>query len=209
LLTATTFRRKYIVLSNGQLLILNVNYNDLQRRFRCQVAKQFTGERIDSTNWAQLILIGRFYLQTTDHSMFKHFACHPTFLEHPEVPSSPQLPDKLDLETGIIIEEGESFLFHCPFQGWPEPQVTWHFANGPNIKSLSESKFIKIVSSLLYFSRFTFKDSGKYICSASNSHGQGQYEIELITKSKLTLYTSNVQGQTLTITKNNFNFRFI
>lgn len=62
MLTATTFRRKYIVLSNGQLLILNVNYNDLQRRFRCQVAKQFTGERIDSTNWAQLILIGRYII---------------------------------------------------------------------------------------------------------------------------------------------------
>ena len=56
------FKQKYVVLSNGHLYISNVDQDDLQKRFRCQVVNEFTGERIDSINWARLKLMSKLKL---------------------------------------------------------------------------------------------------------------------------------------------------
>ncbi|KPM10914.1 hypothetical protein QR98_0094790 [Sarcoptes scabiei] len=46
--------RHYYLLPSGDLLIAAINSNDLRRQFRCRMAHQFTGERIDSINWARV-----------------------------------------------------------------------------------------------------------------------------------------------------------
>lgn len=54
--------RHYYLLPSGDLLIAAINSNDLRRQFRCRMAHQFTGERIDSINWARVKIRGFFLL---------------------------------------------------------------------------------------------------------------------------------------------------
>ena len=50
---------KHYILSTGELLVTNIDIKDVRRRYRCQVANRVTGERIDSSNWARIVLTGK------------------------------------------------------------------------------------------------------------------------------------------------------
>uniref|UniRef100_T1KP14 Uncharacterized protein n=1 Tax=Tetranychus urticae TaxID=32264 RepID=T1KP14_TETUR len=157
---------RQIILSNGNLYIYNITRRDLDRKYRCQVQDLLTGARIDSVNWATLSLIG------------------------PSKNTSPIIHSERLSNKYIHAEEGDILLINCPIIGFPRPDIRWFkhtvttgSAGGyTNTEQQLPGSSHLYPESIMFIPRLTFRDSGKYQCSANNSFGQNHFELTLFLK---------------------------
>ncbi|TRY59395.1 hypothetical protein DNTS_004305 [Danionella cerebrum] len=77
---------------------------------------------------------------------------------------------------------GNNVLLRCGTIGVPEPTLTWARADGKPTDATVQQEVSKegIIWSILSVPTVTFKDSGKYICRASNLLGIADAEITLV-----------------------------
>ena len=78
--------------------------------------------------------------------------------------SSPEVTVSPDTQT---VTENQTATFYCSASGNPRPVVTWSSLNG----SLGEET-VSTNGGKLEISKASYKDKGKYVCTATNVLGQ-------------------------------------
>lgn len=80
---------------------------------------------------------------------------------------------------------GDAVTFRCASSGQPEPSIQWSSAKG---------KQPKTDSGLMTFAAIDWKDSGTYVCTASNPYGALSAKVKLkVVKRKLFSFESPVR----------------
>ena len=70
----------------------------------------------------------------------------------------------------ITAKVGDKVTFRCASSGQPEPSIQW---------SSSKGKRPKTDSGLMTFEAVDWKDSGTYVCTASNPYGAVSAKVKL------------------------------
>ncbi|XP_074599445.1 cell adhesion molecule Dscam1-like isoform X2 [Brevipalpus obovatus] len=169
--------RRYIILSDGNLFVSNLSEKDFKRRFRCQVKNRLTGERIDSSQWLRIL--------PSSSRMDR---------------MSPQLIHEAIRTRIHVMSEGDSVVLHCPIEGWPLPFITWtrYPASSQDASTDMDISSPKLSATwsgpILILHKIETHHAGKYRCSASNSLGRSNFELELIVRSPMLV---NLRASTL------------
>lgn len=71
--------------------------------------------------------------------------------------------------------EGRSFNLSCQATGVPAPTVVW----------IKDSSGQKTNGNVLFFSKISFRDAGKYTCEASNPCGNASEKTTIDVKGKM------------------------
>uniref|UniRef100_T1JA70 Down syndrome cell adhesion molecule-like protein Dscam2 n=1 Tax=Strigamia maritima TaxID=126957 RepID=T1JA70_STRMM len=150
---------KYAILPNGELYIRDVDHNDAQTSYRCQVRHRFTGETRQSTTAGTL------------------------FVTEPQGNVAPKM---FESDSKLTALEGESVILPCAAQGFPLPEYTWFLQgrDGQLISIYLGERFTQI-SSILIIKSVMVSDTGIYVCRAENNVDIDQTEVSLDVSSPL------------------------
>lgn len=101
--------------------------------------------------------------------------------------NKPDAPVLRTNQTVVTVQEGSQVTLHCEVESVPKPDVKWQSHKGEFIETDwkhrihmyadNENTIVTELDILVEMS-----DSGKYICSASNEHGQSHSAISLTGK---------------------------
>ena len=79
-----------------------------------------------------------------------------------------------EMQENTLIE-GRSFNLSCQATGVPAPTVVW----------IKDSSGQKTNGNVLFFSKISFRDAGKYTCEASNPCGNASEKTTIDVKGKM------------------------
>ena len=82
------------------------------------------------------------------------------------------------LARGIL---GSALTLACPIRGYPVPGFIWLFDRR---RVAPSDRILLDVSGSLDISKLEESDEGSYICKATNTYGQKEFEFELVVESK-------------------------
>jgi len=75
--------------------------------------------------------------------------------------------------TTLTVTENQTATFYCSVDGNPKPKVYWSKIDGTgSLKTKSRQNKFDIRNA-------TYKDSGRYVCKATNVLGHAQRSVEL------------------------------
>ncbi|GAB6030519.1 hypothetical protein CHUAL_007381 [Chamberlinius hualienensis] len=150
---------KYLIMSDGELHILNIQLSDSSSSYQCKAVNRLTGEMYLSTTAGEVIVTA---------------------------PQSNVQPEVIDTKPTMMVKEGETIVIPCATQGYPLPITTWYgkVGGGQLHPLLSGERFQKIGSGLL-IRNIQVSDSGTYVCDVINDVGNKRAETVLTVTAKL------------------------
>ena len=57
------------MLPTGELLVFSVTSSDAQSSYRCRTVHRVTGDTVESSSYARLVVTGKFYTMTHTHTL--------------------------------------------------------------------------------------------------------------------------------------------
>ncbi|XP_055385270.1 cell adhesion molecule Dscam2 isoform X2 [Condylostylus longicornis] len=154
---------RYVVLSSsGDLYIRSVRSEDAIVKFSCLTTNTLSGERQRSDS-----------VSLTFKELGKNMA-----------PRTTQKP-----VTEIIVERGNDVHLPCNIQGNPLPVFTWYrVSDSDALYPIPSSQRVIVSRTLLLIKNADDRDTGKWICQASNQFGEQRIEIRLIVNSYVSVH---------------------
>ncbi|XP_055923956.1 cell adhesion molecule Dscam2 isoform X1 [Eupeodes corollae] len=154
---------RYVVLStSGDLYIRSVRAEDGLVKFWCLTTNTLSGERQRSDS-----------ITPTIKELSKNLA-----------PCTTQKP-----VLQVYIERGNDVHLPCNIQGNPFPIFTWfRVSDSSALYPIPSSQRIILSRTLLLIKSADDRDSGKWICQASNQFGEQRIEIQLIVESYVSVH---------------------
>ncbi|XP_050541670.1 cell adhesion molecule Dscam2 isoform X2 [Daktulosphaira vitifoliae] len=138
---------KYLVLSNGDLYINNVDSSDGFKSYTCRTVHKLTGE-------------------TRSSSIPGHIT-----VNEPMGNQRPRVIVESDSRKHVKI--GEDLTLSCLSQGFPVPTYRWYRENGDLLIAIEYDSRVSIpISGLLKINKVRLEDDGKYVCISNNSIGE-------------------------------------
>ena len=85
-------------------------------------------------------------------------------------------PEVTVTPASVTVTENQTAAFYCSASGNPKPTVSWSKVN--------DSKMSKGHQNKLEVKNAQYRDSGKYVCLATNVLGQDKKAVELVVEGK-------------------------
>ncbi|XP_022244234.1 Down syndrome cell adhesion molecule-like protein Dscam2 isoform X1 [Limulus polyphemus] len=142
---------KHVAFPTGELHVRHADYGDGDVSYRCHVTDRLARQSFQSATSGRLNVI----------EPYSHF--RPKFVHFNKV---------------IIISEGNTVYLPCLAKGYPNPRYSWYqLVNGRMTTILR--KPIEQIDCTLVLHYANVKDSGTYVCIASNEAGEERLEAKL------------------------------
>ncbi|OWF38939.1 Down syndrome cell adhesion molecule [Mizuhopecten yessoensis] len=148
------------LLYDGELHIRDIRDADQFTTYRCVARNTLTGEEKSSS-----------YAYLTVH----------------DPPVGWMAPTMDDVSRTVKVKEGEAVEIPCVASSNPLPKYRWHM-NSPTTSVVIDNTHFVQKGGNLVVNTATVRDSGHFICNASNEHGSATAVTELIVTSPLITY---------------------
>ncbi|KAG1652227.1 Down syndrome cell adhesion molecule-like protein Dscam2 [Nymphon striatum] len=144
---------KYLIMGNGNLIIIRVNMDDALSMYKCQTKHLVSKQVVITHNGGKL---------------------------HITTPSSGIAPKIIESSPELQSRPGERIILPCLFQGYPSPSYSWCFKKTmkDQCKSLTDAMEERLIGSSLILTS-SDKDSGFYVCVAANEMGKETSVVKL------------------------------
>ncbi|XP_044591619.1 Down syndrome cell adhesion molecule-like protein Dscam2 isoform X3 [Cotesia glomerata] len=144
---------KYHMLPTGELLIFSVTAADTHNGYRCRTVHHVTGETIESSNHARLIV--------TEHRN----------------PEPPRINERMNPSP---VREGETIVLSCISQGGnPPPMYSWYRESIGGTDAIVNSERAHARGGVLIIQSARVEDAGRYVCHVNNTAGSERVELEV------------------------------
>ncbi|CAL4065084.1 unnamed protein product, partial [Meganyctiphanes norvegica] len=159
---------RYWMLPSGELLIRGLTSSDEHSRITCTATHAFNPNTVTS-NTARLIITGS---------------------------SSPNRPQVMTRREVVRPWEGDELVLPCVARGNPQPQIRWYReapggsrspVGGHRISGGGGGGRIRVMEGQLVLSPTHRDDSGRYTCTAENTHGSDTYTVVLSVRAALSV----------------------
>ncbi|XP_015600048.1 Down syndrome cell adhesion molecule-like protein Dscam2 isoform X2 [Cephus cinctus] len=157
---------KYHMLPTGELLVFAVSSADAHSSYRCRTVHHVTGDTVESSNYAHLIL---------------------TELRNPVPPRS---SERVNL---VSIRTGETIVLSCISPGIPPPMYLWFRESGSRTEMIHNTERSHARSGVLILQSARIEDSGLYVCHANNTAGSERVELKVSVISSLSIHLAPLQ----------------
>ncbi|XP_044016307.1 Down syndrome cell adhesion molecule-like protein Dscam2 isoform X2 [Aphidius gifuensis] len=157
---------KYHMLPTGELLVFGVTPADTHYGYRCRTVHHVTGETVESSNHARLIV--------TEHRN----------------PEPPRINERVN---PAPIRTGETIVLSCISQGNPPPMYQWFRESITGTDVIINSERIHSRAGVLVIQSARNEDSGRYVCHVNNTAGSERIELEVTIISSLSIHLSPQQ----------------
>ncbi|KAG8038992.1 hypothetical protein G9C98_003299 [Cotesia typhae] len=144
---------KYHMLPTGELLIFSVTAADTHNGYQCRTVHHVTGETIESSNHARLIV--------TEHRN----------------PEPPRINERMNPSP---VREGETIVLSCISQGGnPPPMYSWYRESIGGTDAIVNSERTHARGGVLIIQSARVEDAGRYVCHVNNTAGSERVELEV------------------------------
>ncbi|KAG1652223.1 Down syndrome cell adhesion molecule-like protein Dscam2 [Nymphon striatum] len=153
---------KYLIMGNGNLIIIRVNMDDALSMYKCQTKHLVSKQVVITHNGGKL---------------------------HITTPSSGIAPKIIESSPELQSRPGERIILPCLFQGYPSPSYSWCFKKTmkDQCKSLTDAMEERLIGSSLILTS-SDKDSGFYVCVAANEMGKETSVVKLTVFDSLSVF---------------------
>ena len=86
-------------------------------------------------------------------------------------------PKMIVSPASLTVTENQNAIFYCSANGNPKPKIFWRKLNGSGSLNTNGSK--------LEIKNATYKNSGRYVCKATNVLGQDKKVVELLVEGEI------------------------
>ena len=86
-------------------------------------------------------------------------------------------PKMIVSPASLTVTENQNAIFYCSASGNPKPKISWRKLNG--------SEWLNINGSKLEIKNVTYKDSGWYVCKATNVLGRDKKVVKLLVEGEI------------------------